>query len=114
MAKGSRFTDADREEAKVFIFHLLCECAIDGRRCPGEPELTGLLKKYSKPTANRGGEKFTHSLCTEGKIRLTIGGQNWRTAYILVGEDAGKSTMADPKGGTVYMTVGREVVRHVL
>lgn len=114
MPKGNRRTNEDREAAKEFVFNLLCEYAKEGRRCPGEPAIRDLLKKYDHALNYPGGETFTHTLCLEGKLRLTIGGQNWRTAYILVGEDAGKSTMRDPKNGTVYLTVAREVVRHVL
>lgn len=114
MPKGRKFNNEDRDRAKALVFEMIRECAQKNARCPGEPAFVLVLREKGLPTNYPGGETFTHTLCLEGKLRLTIGGQNWRTAYILVGEDAGRSTMRDPKNGTVYLTVAREVVRHAL
>ncbi len=45
-------------------------------------------------------------LARDGFIRILISGHNWRTVHILKGPQAGKSTLADPKGGRVYKIIG--------
>lgn len=39
-------------------------------------------------------------------IRALISGKNWRCVQILKGPHAGKSTLADPKGGRIYKIIG--------
>lgn len=68
-------------------FALLVECAVKGERCPitAGPKAHPFLRP----------DQIT-ALKREGRIKITIGGPNWRVVTILTGKHAGKSTAAAP------------------
>lgn len=70
------------------VFDLLCEAAKVGARAP----------------IFTGGKNAAYGVLAEqGKILVEISGHNWRRVTILIGEQAGRKTQANPLTSNVYM-----------
>jgi hypothetical protein len=52
-------------------------------------------------------------LAFDGRIKIEIGGHNWRRVTILTGPHAGKATRADPLGGRIYKIIDADGVRMI-
>jgi len=73
------------DEALDRCFAELERAAVAGERCPMNGCGTDVVQS-----------SLVNALAHDGRIRSEVGGKNWRTVTILVGPNAGKSTMQSP------------------
>jgi hypothetical protein len=77
------------------LFSILTSIAMAGDRCPNNDGLQDLLHRAAYPTINI--QNALTRLTRDGRIRVEVGGMNYRVIKIMEGRAAGKRT-AVPSG----------------
>jgi hypothetical protein len=85
---------SEREE---FVFQLLVDAAVEGKRCP----VADAIDRAMSLAGHGYGATLVPALADAGRIRIEVGGKNWRVVTICDGPHAGAAT-ARPPGGRSF------------
>lgn len=88
-----------------WVFGVLERAAVEGRRCPTNPEIAECLQKSGLRAAAGSIPGVLRTLVREGRIIVRVYGGNWRDVVIAAGPHAGKSTKGPPHGGKPYSVI---------
>lgn len=88
-----------------WVFGVLERAAVEGQRCPTNPEIAACLQKNGVRAAAGSIPGVLRALVREGRIVVRVYGGNWRDVVIVTGPHAGKSTKGPPHGGKPYSVI---------
>jgi hypothetical protein len=93
----------DRSLVEEKIFALLQEAAVEGQRCPTNPQIAEHLSESGIKVAGTSIPGFLKSLILAGRIVVRVYARNWRGVTICSGSHAGKTTQPPPHGGKPHL-----------
>jgi hypothetical protein len=87
------------------IFRFLEAAAMEGRRCPTNPEIAAHLETLGLSASAGGVPAVLGRLAREGKIIVRIYARNWRQVLIVSGPLQGAQTSPPSRGGEPHFVI---------
>jgi hypothetical protein len=97
--------ESRRAGSMAHVFTLVERAAIEGRRCPTNPEIAAYLRQQGVKAAAGSIPGLLRILVRENRIVVRVYASNWRDITICEGPHKGKATLPPSHGNDPYIVI---------